>query len=374
MPKSLLLADDSVTIQQAVEMIFKGEDVTLTVVSDGNEAFSRARAAKPDLILADVGMPGLGGYELCEKVRADAGMRHIPVLLLGGGTPIDPAKAIAVGANGHMPKPFESQKLVDQVKQILANPKAVPAPAAAAPKPSAPPPSRPAAPPSRPPAPGAPASRPPAPAGNTLQMARPPTVPGMKPVAPVSRPPGAPAAPPRPGAPVPSRPPGAMPPGARPAAQAAPRPAAPAGTRPPSPAGARPPTAKVPPTLGKPPIPQMKSAPTAPREYTERLALPAATNEEIPMEVDEIVEEAPAGAPAPLRAVPAPPAPKQQPALSVVPGARGTPADGGEAVLREALSKASREVIEKIAWEVVPELAETIIREELERLMKERGA
>ena len=70
--------------------------------------------------------------------------------------------------------------------------------------------------------------------------------------------------------------------------------------------------------------------------------------------------------------MPPPPTPKQ-PALSVVPGARGA-ADGGEAQLREALSKASREVIEKIAWEVVPELAETIIREELERLMKERGA
>jgi len=53
--------------------------------------------------------------------------------------------------------------------------------------------------------------------------------------------------------------------------------------------------------------------------------------------------------------------------------ARSVAADGGEALLREALSKASREVIEKIAWEVVPELAETIIREELERLMKERG-
>jgi hypothetical protein len=47
-------------------------------------------------------------------------------------------------------------------------------------------------------------------------------------------------------------------------------------------------------------------------------------------------------------------------------------ADGGEAALREALSRASREVVEKIAWEVVPQLAETIIREELERLIKER--
>jgi hypothetical protein len=122
----------------------------------------------------------------------------------------------------------------------------------------------------------------------------------------------------------------------------------------------------------RPPPPQAKSAPPAPREYTDRLATPAA-DEDIPMEVDDIVEEAPASAPAPLRAVPPPPPPKQ-PALSVVPGARGTVSDGGEALLREALSKASREVIEKIAWEVVPELAETIIREELERLMKERGA
>jgi hypothetical protein len=49
-------------------------------------------------------------------------------------------------------------------------------------------------------------------------------------------------------------------------------------------------------------------------------------------------------------------------------------ADGGEALLREALSKASKDVIEKIAWEVVPQLAETIIREELERLIKDREA
>ena len=50
------------------------------------------------------------------------------------------------------------------------------------------------------------------------------------------------------------------------------------------------------------------------------------------------------------------------------------PNDGGEAVLRDALSRASREVIEKIAWEVVPALAETIIREELDRLIKDREA
>jgi CheY-like chemotaxis protein len=368
-PKSLLLADDSVTIQKAVEMTFKAEDVTLTFVADGNEALSQARAATPDLILADVSMPGLGGYELCEKVRADAAMRHVPVLLLGGGTPVDPAKAIAVGANGHMPKPFDSQKLIDQVRQILANPKAVPAAAA---KPSAPPPARPGPPPSRPPAPASRPSQPAGPQSNTLTMARPPTVPGMRPAAPVARPPGAPSGPPRPGAPVPSRPPGAAPPGARPPAPAGARPPPPAGSRPPLPAGARPPPPRPPPPAARPAPPQAKSVQPPAREYTDRLATPA-TDEDIPMEVDDIVEEAPASAPATLRAVPPPPSSKQ-PALSVVPGARGATGDGGEAALREALSKASREVIEKIAWEVVPELAETIIREELERLMKERGA
>jgi len=91
----------------------------------------------------------------------------------------------------------------------------------------------------------------------------------------------------------------------------------------------------------------------------------------LPMEVDEFVEES-AASPASLRPVPAPAS--RQPSLSVVPDGKGAAGDGGEALLREALSRASREVIEKIAWEVVPELAETIIREELERLMKERGA
>src|SRR5256885_6946794 len=114
-------------------------------------------------------MPRLGGYELCQKLRADAGLKDVPVLLLGGGAPIDPAKAMAVGANGHMPKPFDSGKLIEQVKQILANPgarAATPAPGAKPPV-SAPP--KPAAPPAgaKPPAqPGA--------TGGTMVMARPP--------------------------------------------------------------------------------------------------------------------------------------------------------------------------------------------------------
>jgi hypothetical protein len=102
--------------------------------------------------------------------------------------------------------------------------------------------------------------------------------------------------------------------------------------------------------ISRPPAPVARSAP------------PPELDDEIPLD-EEVVEETPA-----LRAVPGG-APK--PPLAVVPPRPRS--DGGEALLREALSKASRDVIEKIAWEVVPELAETIIREELERLIKERG-
>src|SRR5882672_10427144 len=149
MPKNLLLADDSKTIQQAVGMTFAREDLSVVAVDDGEAALQAAKQSKPDLILADVSMPRLGGYELCQRVRADAALKDVPVLLLGGPTPIDPAKAIAVGANGHMPKPFDSAKLIEHVKTILANPKAKPAIAAAAPGPARPgvPPARPSGPP-----------------------------------------------------------------------------------------------------------------------------------------------------------------------------------------------------------------------------------
>src|SRR2546430_979903 len=231
MPKSLLLADDSTTIRTAAGMVFKKEDFALTTVANGTEALERARDLKPDLILADIDMPGLSGYELCEKIRADAGLKQTPVLLLGGGTPVDPSRAISVGANGQMAKPFDSQKLIDQVKQILANPK----PMAAGAQPPAP---APAARPSAPPPPRAPVGPPPQQVSQPPPPARPPA-------------PGAPAAvvPPRPSAPPPAggvrppapRPPSGPPPvGARPPAPGAPRPSAP------PPAGARPPRAPPP--------------------------------------------------------------------------------------------------------------------------------
>jgi CheY-like chemotaxis protein len=141
MSKTLLLADDSVTIQKVVGISFASEDVRLVTVDNGDDAIARAREIRPDLVLADVVMPGRNGYEVCAAIKADPELRHIPVILLTGTfEAFDEERAQQVGAATHVAKPFEAQTLVAQVKRLLAAPPPPPArPAATAP------PARPAA-------------------------------------------------------------------------------------------------------------------------------------------------------------------------------------------------------------------------------------
>lgn len=136
MPKTLLLADDSVTIQKVVGISFASEDIRLVTVDNGTSAVAKAKEVKPDIVLADVVMPGLSGYEVCRQIKADPNLRHVPVLLLTGTfEAFDEAKAREVGSDGHITKPFEAQALVDLVNARLA---AVVSPAAAAQAASAP--------------------------------------------------------------------------------------------------------------------------------------------------------------------------------------------------------------------------------------------
>ncbi len=82
MPYKLLLADDSVTIQRVIELTFADEDVQVVAVGDGKKAIASIQADRPDIVLADVGMPERDGYEVASFIKTSAELAHIPVLLL----------------------------------------------------------------------------------------------------------------------------------------------------------------------------------------------------------------------------------------------------------------------------------------------------
>jgi CheY-like chemotaxis protein len=121
MPKTLLLADDSVTIQRVIELTFTHEDVRVVSVSDGRRAVQWMETEWPDIVLVDVEVPEVDGYAVCAHVKQSSRLKHVPVLLLAGAfEPVDEARAKSIGCDGVLVKPFEPQQLVTRVKALLS--------------------------------------------------------------------------------------------------------------------------------------------------------------------------------------------------------------------------------------------------------------
>lgn len=187
MPKSVFVIDDSATMRKVFEMTFAGEDIAVVTHDGADGALSRAREVRPNAIIVDVNLPGTSSYDLVKSLRGEPNLSAVPVYLLySDHSPLDEAAARAAGAQGAVLKPFDSQAMIDRVRQSISA--AAPAPAhAAAPAPSA----------ARPPAPPLPPSAPRPPAAAPSAIARPVTptpAASLKPAAP----PAAPAAPARP--------------------------------------------------------------------------------------------------------------------------------------------------------------------------------
>jgi len=117
----LLLADDSITIQKVVELILTEEDFEIKATANGEEALVALPSFKPDIVLADVDMPKINGYQLCERIKQNPSTKEIPVILLTGAfEPIDEELLTRVGADDFITKPFESQELISKVNGALA--------------------------------------------------------------------------------------------------------------------------------------------------------------------------------------------------------------------------------------------------------------
>jgi CheY-like chemotaxis protein len=120
MPHKLLLADDSVTIQRVIELTFADEDVQVLTAGDGEQAIEKIQSDRPDIVLADIGMPKRSGYDVAAFVKGAPDLAHIPVLLLTGAfEPVDEQRAQAAGCDGVLVKPFEPQHVIARVRELL---------------------------------------------------------------------------------------------------------------------------------------------------------------------------------------------------------------------------------------------------------------
>ena len=136
MTPKLLLADDSVTIQRVIELTFADENVQVVAVGDGKAAIESLKSDRPDIVLADVGMPEHDGYEVAAFIKGNPELAHIPVLLLTGAfEPIDETRAKSVGCEGVLVKPFEPQMVISRVRELLGRKPRQPEAAPAAPQP-----------------------------------------------------------------------------------------------------------------------------------------------------------------------------------------------------------------------------------------------
>lgn len=118
----ILVADDSATIQKVFELAFESEDIDVELSGDGDDALVRIKKSRPSMVIADVNMPGLDGFELCETLKGDPATASIPVYLMGSALDdFDEERAASVGAAGRFEKPFRSEDMVSRVRQVIAS-------------------------------------------------------------------------------------------------------------------------------------------------------------------------------------------------------------------------------------------------------------
>jgi two-component system alkaline phosphatase synthesis response regulator PhoP len=120
MTKKILIVEDEEKIVKMLLIIFKLEDYEVLCAGDGEEALRIARADNPDLILLDVRIPKIDGYEVCRSVKSEPTMSHMKVLMVSGMVQnYELQKAREVGADGYITKPFNTRVLLEKIEDLL---------------------------------------------------------------------------------------------------------------------------------------------------------------------------------------------------------------------------------------------------------------
>src|SRR3954465_9609716 len=119
----ILVVDDEIYIVHILDFSLGMEGYEVITALDGEQALEKVKNEKPDLIVLDIMMPKLDGYEVCKNIKSSADTQHIPVILLSAkGRNVDQKLGFDVGADDYITKPFSPRKLVERINQLLGQP------------------------------------------------------------------------------------------------------------------------------------------------------------------------------------------------------------------------------------------------------------
>jgi len=118
----ILVVDDEIYIVHILDFSLGMEGYEVVTALDGEEALEKAMDCKPDLIVLDIMMPKMDGYETCKALKADDRTKDIPVILLSAkGRNVDMQTGYDLGADEYITKPFSPRKLVDRINTMLGH-------------------------------------------------------------------------------------------------------------------------------------------------------------------------------------------------------------------------------------------------------------
>lgn len=120
--KKILIVDDEPPILMSLEFLMKKNGYQVFIARNGTEALDIAQKEIPDIVLLDIMMPDVDGYEVCQQIKKNPALMQAKVIFLSAKSKeTDIAKGIAAGAEFYITKPFSTRNLLDKVKELLAN-------------------------------------------------------------------------------------------------------------------------------------------------------------------------------------------------------------------------------------------------------------
>jgi DNA-binding response OmpR family regulator len=123
MPKEILIVDDEPGIVVPVQFLMEQQGYHVMTANRGEDALDMICQYKPDLVLLDIMLPGIDGYEVCEIVRLNPNYRDVKIMFLTAkGREVDIKRGLALGADAYITKPFSNVALIAKVKEILEKP------------------------------------------------------------------------------------------------------------------------------------------------------------------------------------------------------------------------------------------------------------